>query len=119
MTEQNSHKKTEQELIKTLTHFNSLLNTKLNKTNTNIQINNNLSIRKGSEVIDTSRMFLAEYNDANMLQYCHLYFLRLKLVREKLTELSKKKWKGIRICGNILETKGNVRINLFKLLYNS
>lgn len=102
-----SHGKKEQNLIKTLNHFNSLLNTKLDnleKTNKNNLIIN----RKGSETIDTSEMFLKEYNDANMLQYSHLYFLRLKLVREKLVELSKKKWKGVRICENILETRGNV-----------
>ena len=118
MNEHIIHNKTEHNLIKTLNHFNSLLNTKLNK-NATINENINISRKKGSEITDTSEMFLAEYNDANMLQYSHLYFLRLKLVKQKLTELSKKKWKGVRICENILETRGNVKINfLLRFTYN-
>jgi hypothetical protein len=108
MSDKKSNTKNEQSLIKTLNHFNSLLISKLQKSE-KLKENNNMSVRKGNDISDTSEPFLAEYNDANMLQYSHLYFLRLKLVKQKLVELSKKKWKGVRICENILETRGNVK----------
>lgn len=113
MSEHKSHGKHDDDnLMRSLSHFNSLLNSKLNKIRIHDE-SNNISDRKGSEITDTSEMFLVEYKEASMLQYSHLYFLRLKLVRQKLTELSKKKWKGVRICQNILEAKGNVRIIFF------
>ncbi len=105
----NNTLQTDHNLMKTLNHFNCLLKTKLSNTAINKENNSNsICNRKGHQITDTSAKFLTEYNDANMLQYSHLYFLRLKLVREKLTQLSKRKWKGVRICENILETKGNV-----------
>ena len=59
---------------------------------------------------DFSNKFLKEYNTANYIQYSHLYFLRLKLLKNNLMEISKKKWTNQKICKNILEAKENVII---------
>ena len=96
-------------LIKdTLKFFTSKLNSKLQDKNSSEKKNADNSCIKGNEINDISEIFLTEYNTAKFIQYSHLYFLRLKLVKDKLVELAKKKWKNVHICANILEAKGNV-----------
>jgi len=117
MSEIHKTKNTDNNIIKNLSHFNNLLNVKLNNKeelhNKNLENDNN----KGYEINDNSDIFLEEYNSNRMLQYSHLYFLRLQLVKPKLIQLAKHKWKNVRICENILETKHKVNINLI-LKYN-
>jgi len=102
---------TENNLKNTLSHFNSILCNKVNSNSTKNK-NNKIKDHKGFEINDISDNFLAEYNSTKMLQYSHLYFLRLKIVRDKLVELSRQKWKNAIICKNILETRKDVQ-NIF------
>lgn len=97
----------------TLSHFNTILCDKVNSNTTKNMIDKNKD-HKGLDIIDISDNFLAEYNSAKMLQYSHLYFLRLNLVKEKLVKLSKQKWKNAIICKNILETRKDVHIYILR-----
>ncbi len=64
----------------------------------------------GMEIQDKSDIFLTEYNSANFIQYSHLYYLRLKIMKNDILQKARKRWKKIRICENIFEMKGSVRI---------
>ncbi len=108
MSEIKITKENENVIFKNINHFNNILKEKLNKNDLFID-NQEKDNFIGNKIYDKSEIFLAEYNNDRMLQYSHLYYLRLKLVKEKLIELSKNKWPKERICENILETKENVK----------
>lgn len=92
-----------------LNNFTGLLSeSKAKKNAQNTKAIADTANNKGLEIKDNSEIFLKEYNTANFIQYCHLYFLRLKLVKENLLKIAKNKWKEAKLCNSLLETKGEV-----------
>ena len=74
-----------------------LLNNDLNHYSYNIQLKENLddkSLEKNEKPIN-------------------IFNIRLSQTKDNLIKLSEKKWPDINICKNILEMKGNVKINIF------
>ena len=66
-----------------------------------------------------SENYISEYKNSNYVQYSNLYFIRLNEIRKELDLIASNKWSGIKICKNILDVKGKVKLIFITRKYKS
>ena len=57
-----------------------------------------------------SEQFTQEYKNSNFIQYAHLYYIRLYEIKNTMHKIAESKWSKVKICKNILDVKGNVKL---------
>lgn len=94
-------------LRKSINHFSE--NLKRLETSTEY---NSLFRTDDEEVFykNNSGGFFEEYSESVYIQYAFTYHLRLVSIRKDLKEQAKSKWKAVKVCDNILDVKGKVKI---------
>ena len=67
------------------------------------------------EYKNLSSDYISEYSTkAEYIQYARSYFSRLMEVKKTLLDQAKENWRGFKVCDNILDMKGKVKIIFYK-----